>query len=457
MRSEPDIVKSLREEESEGRLKNKLNFTLKVPEGAEKTLNSLINLIDDPIVIVDSKGKFLEISDKVYGLVGQTKEELIGKNFMSVKFISAKNKAVLLKNLTKRMFGEKIDKYEISIINKDGKEIPTQVSGMKINYFNKPADLVILRDISEHKKTEEALWESQEKYKHIVENLSDVIMLTRPNGIISYVSPSCKEVLEYSTKELEDEKLNIHHPEDDEKLNEMLKLALNGEKVNKFIYRIKTKNGETKWVSHSWSPIFKNNELELVVSIITDITKSKTADKEIKESEERFRDISNSIGDWIWEVDKDGKYTYASGMVGKILGYKPEELMGKTPFDFMMDDEIEKVGKIFKEIVSKKENIVDLENWNIKKNGEKICLLTNGVPILDENGELIGYRGVDKDITKNKTSDNELKEKINELEKFQEVTVDRELKMIELKREVNKLCKKYGEGPKYIIKEEVII
>ncbi len=135
--------------------------------------------------------------------------------------------------------------------------------------------------------------------------------------------------------------------------------------------------------------------------------------EKLEKSEQRFKDIVLSCVDWVWEVDKDGKYTFVSGRIKKFLGYTQKEIIGKTPFDLMPKDEAERVGKIFKKIASKKKPIVDLENWNISKKGEKVLLLTNGVPMLDKKGKLLGYRGVDKDITKKKATEEDLiREKI---------------------------------------------
>lgn len=128
------------------------------------------------------------------------------------------------------------------------------------------------------------------------------------------------------------------------------------------------------------------------------------------DSEKRFQDIAYLSVDWIWEVDKDGRYTYTSERVKDHLGYEPAELIGKTPFDLMPKDEAKRVGEIFKNIVANKEKIVDLENWNLSKNGERVCLLTNGIPLIDDNGNLIGYRGVDKDITKSKINEIKIRE-----------------------------------------------
>ncbi|NVO19854.1 MAG: PAS domain S-box protein [Bacteroidetes bacterium] len=151
---------------------------------------------------------------------------------------------------------------------------------------------------------------------------------------------------------------------------------------------------------------------ERFVLMHENITEQKLAEAELKKNEERLRDVINSAGDWVWEVDAKGIYTYSSNQSIDLLGRLPDEIIGKSPFDYMADDEAKRIAVIFKDIAEKKLPIIDLENWNITKNGERICLLTNGFPMLDQDGNLIGYRGVDKDITSRKQMGQKLFESI---------------------------------------------
>ena len=159
---------------------------------------------------------------------------------------------------------------------------------------------------------------------------------------------------------------------------------------------------------HLTAVVNQNSEHCLVTMV--DITRREMAERALLESEKRLRDITLSMADWIWEVDKNGVYTYCSEKSFDFLGHSHEEIIGKTPFSFMQPEEAERVAGIFSEIMASRAPIKDLENSNIGKDGEIIYLLTNGLPIFDKDGNLTGYRGVDKDITERKLAEISLRQ-----------------------------------------------
>ncbi len=167
---------------------------------------------------------------------------------------------------------------------------------------------------------------------------------------------------------------------------------------------------------------------------------------ELIKSAKMFQDIALCSADFIWEINREGKYTFASEGVKRILEYSPEEIVGKSPFDFMTGEEKVVCGKKFEAISAKKERIVDLRNWNLTKSGKKVCLLTNGVPVLDEMGQLAGYRGMDKDITVQIEAEETLRKRNAELENLNKMMIGREIKMTALKKRVEELEKKLGKG-----------
>ena len=116
--------------------------------------------------------------------------------------------------------------------------------------------------------------------------------------------------------------------------------------------------------------------------------------------ETRLTHLLESMNDWAWEVDQNGIYTFASPSVEKILGYKPEDIIGKTPFDLMPEDEAKRVGDIFLTIASNQQAIENLVNTNLHRGGQQVVLETSGIPFFDNDGNLAGYRGINRDITK---------------------------------------------------------
>lgn len=103
--------------------------------------------------------------------------------------------------------------------------------------------------------------------------------------------------------------------------------------------------------------------------------------------------------DWIWEVDAQGRYTYSSNACRVLLGRPPEDVVGRTPFDFMPDGEQQRVMRIFQQYASTHSAFRGLVNRNVRPDGSIVVLETSGVPLFNPAGEFVGYRGIDRDIT----------------------------------------------------------
>ncbi len=175
--------------------------------------------------------------------------------------------------------------------------------------------------------------------------------------------------------------------------------------------------GENRCYYNIISPIHDGQRIIGVLGINLDITDQKKMERELQESRQRYQALVETTSDWIWEVDEELIYTYCSPKVMEILGYLPEQVLGKQPFDFMPEGEADRVAGLLRNIIKKREAFAGLENVNRHKAGHDIVLETSGVPIFDEGGKFCGYRGIDRDITKRKRAESNL-EKLNaELER----------------------------------------
>lgn len=199
---------------------------------------------------------------------------------------------------------------------------------------------------------------------------------------------------------------------------------------------IKNKNGESRFISKN-ANILKDSNGNIIGGIesFEDIMAQKSTEEKLRVSEEKFRSMIESTSDWVWEVDANGVYVYASPKVYDILGYKPEDVLGKTPFNFMAPGEAKRVPKIFSSVAGQKKSFNNLENANIHKTGKEIMLETSGVPIFDNDGNLRGYRGIDRDITERKKTETELekhKDRLEELVKERTAELEAEITRHEL-------------------------
>ena len=165
-----------------------------------------------------------------------------------------------------------------------------------------------------------------------------------------------------------------------------------------------------------------DGQIDHYVSLFSDITQKKAMESSLQSSEEQYRNLVETVTDWVWEVDANGIYTYCSPRCLDLLGYRPEELLGKSPLDLMRKDEAVRVADEFKRCLSTQQAIVALENTNLHKDGTEVVLETNGVAIVDEKGEVLGYRGIDRDITERKQTEKILKEKNDLLNESQRLT-----------------------------------
>ena len=126
--------------------------------------------------------------------------------------------------------------------------------------------------------------------------------------------------------------------------------------------------------------------------------------------EERFRKMVEDSQDWFWEFDENANFTYVSPGIRNLLGYEPEELIGVNAFDLIDADDVQRVRRHFDPIAKKYLPFKNLENVNIHKDGYKVVIESSGTPIFDKAGRFRGYRGIDRDITERKATEEALRQ-----------------------------------------------
>lgn len=190
------------------------------------------------------------------------------------------------------------------------------------------------------------------------------------------------------------------HPDDIAQLEALLHAALAGGRLYDCVHRVCRPDGSERVIHGRGEVIFDTAGKPVrMLGTVQDVTELKQAEHKVRDIGERFRALVETTADWIWEVDQGGRYTYASPQVQALLGYAPEEVLGKSPFDFMAPAEAQRVMALFAPIAEKRLPISGLVNRNIRQDGREVVLETSGVPVFGAGGEFRGYRGIDRDIT----------------------------------------------------------
>jgi two-component system cell cycle sensor histidine kinase/response regulator CckA len=148
------------------------------------------------------------------------------------------------------------------------------------------------------------------------------------------------------------------------------------------------------------------------------------AEAALRESEERYRALVETVSDCVWEVDENTVYTFVSPRVRDLLGYEPGEILGKTPFDLMPPDEALRVKEIFGPHAARREPFPAIENTNMHKDGRPVVIETSGAPFFDANGTFRGYRGIDREIGERKRAEEAIRrseEHLRQVRKFETI------------------------------------
>ena len=146
-------------------------------------------------------------------------------------------------------------------------------------------------------------------------------------------------------------------------------------------------------------------------------TPARTADQ-LRTSESWFRSLLETTSDWLWETDAKGAFCYASPKIKDLLGYEPDEVIGRSPLDLMPPDEAGRMAGTLHEYAISRHPFLRMEHWNQHKTGQLVLIETSGVPLFNEEGVWCGFRGINRDVTNQRKTEEAL---IESEEKFRTI------------------------------------
>jgi PAS domain S-box-containing protein len=402
---------------------------------SEEHLRLITTNSTDVIWTMDFKGNFTYVSPSVEKLRGYTFEEVMSQPVTEA--LTQESLFVVQENMFKGMelikAGLPVPETRIELEQpcKDGSTVWTEAI---IKSFHDANDKVIgfigvSRDISDRKKVQDDLKQSEENHRLFAENSTDLIWMMDITGKFIYVSPSCYKIRGFTVEEsLAQHMLESLSPE----WADMAK-AIFEENVAKIAMGIKPdtmkielqqphKAGHNIWVEIVISPIYNNDEFKYFLGLTRDITEQKEANEKLQSSEEQYRLLAENVSDVIWLMDATGKYLYVSPSVLQMRGFTAEENMQESLSDTLTPESQMIAQNVFYEaslLIQRGEKLghqaVVLEQKC--KDGSTIWTEININAVYDENDVFQYFLGVTRDISERIENENRLKT-LSELQKI---------------------------------------
>lgn len=360
------------------------------------------------VYIHDLEGNFLDVNKTVSDVLGYTKEELLAMSFASM--ISEDQYPLALgvrEDIVNNGHQQGISIYKVR--KKDGGFVYLETRGALIYKDGQPYAIQgVARDITDRRKTEEALWLSENKYRHFFENVSDFLFVHDLDGNLIETNLASKMDIGYTAEDVSGMKITDLMPDQykpffAEYMNDLRKKGRQEGLIN-----ILTKDGRERVIEYRNMLVCDENGRPFYVQGSgRDITGRLKAEKALKFSEEKYRNILEGIEEVYFEVDLAGNFTFFNKALSTNLAYSQEELMGMNYTQYMDETNAKKVFDMFHSVYLTGQPTKAFDWELMDKNGHKIYAEASVALRRDSKNSPIGFRGIVRDITERKELEKE--------------------------------------------------
>ncbi len=296
-------------------------------------------------------------------------------------------------------------------LNKQGQPLHFQIHAYPLFDHSGKVRMIVeySLEITKFKRMEEVSRETEQRYQEIIENAHDIIQSTRPDGTLAFVNQAWHEALGYTKTDLESLNLfDILHPDTLPQYQKFYARVLAGRTVTEIPATFVTKDGRKVYVEGNVSPRTLNDKVISTHGIFRNVTACKRAEAALWESEEKYRNILESIEDGYYEVDLSGNMTFFNDSLCHIFGRSENELLGMNFKQNMNAEFARKVFNTFNQVYRTGIPEKGFE-WQIeRKDGQKRWIEGSVTLITDEDGSAVGFRGIIRDVTDRKLAEEKL-------------------------------------------------
>ena len=389
---------------------------LKESEGRFK---QLFERSTDALFVHDEEGRFVDCNSEACRSLGYRREELLGLSVEDVAtdlLSEAEKRARRGDTLWERAKwsapGEIVGFEENELRRKDGTTFPVEVGVGAIDYDGRRLIFASARDLTERRRAEEALRESEARFRALFGRAAIGMALVDTEGNIIESNAALREMLGYGEEELRSMHFaEVTHPDDVAEDAELFERLIAGDRDH---YRLEKryvrKDGSVIWGRLTSSSIRSDEDKpRFMVGMVEDITERKRAEDTLTEERNLLRTLIDNMPDFIFVKDAQSRYLINNAGHASAIGAPEEELVGKTDFDFFPEDLAERYYADEREVIRSGRPLVDREEPVVDHRGNHRWLSTTKVPLRDSAGEISGMVGISRDITDRKALEEQLR------------------------------------------------
>ncbi len=357
----------------------------------------LIEQSRDGIVVLDDKGKVYEVNQRFAEMLGYSLEEARELHVWDWEFQFPREQVQEMI----RSVDEKGDHFETRHRRKDGTTYDVEISTNGAMFAGHKLIFCVCRDITERKKAEEALRRSEQNFRDSMENSPLGIRVFDKGGKTLYINRALLDMWGYSSvEELEAvPRKQRYTPQSYVEHIERVEKRKRGEHAPlSYEVSIVRSDGQVRYLSASRGELLWNGEKQFQM-VYQDITEHRQLEEALEKSEERYRTVLDQMEDAYFEVDLAGNTTFCNDAGCRQLGYSREELMGMNYRDYTPEEDERRVYKAFNQVYQTGRPIKGLPTVRIRKDGTRLAAETAAFPLRNDSGEIIGFRGINRDVT----------------------------------------------------------
>ncbi len=401
----------------------------------------------DMIFTLDKNGIITSFNRGAEKNTGYATQEVIGKFFVDVLAMEG-TKQLEMRRFRKRLDTQESRPYETMMRTRNGERRYVLINSLRFkdNQGEVTGLACILKDVTGRKRAEQETKRVQYLLDKVVDSIADAIVITDKKGLISFYNEGAVEIFGHHPSDILGKPVLDFYvrKKDAQKVKQMLLKSKEG-KISNFETQFLTRDGRTIFVNMS-ATLIRNEGGEIVgtLGINRDITQRKILERELKESEERYRTMVESAHDMVAIIGEDSRLKYVNKKAEELTAYNRAELRGMDFRDLLDKGNRRSVLERFRTKRRGEKVPMQYEFEIIRKDSEKRRVESSSSNLMDADGSINTIAYI-KDITERKRYEEALKEKLEELEKWYKLTVDRELKMIELKNEIRALANELNE------------